>query len=507
MSEAGKHVKVNLVAKILTAAGMCCLMFVLSGCCLRHQYEEATCEQPRTCTKCGAIQGEALGHQYTEATCEQPKTCIRCGLTVGSALGHRYVEATCEQPKTCTVCKATVGEAKGHSFSEATCTEPVTCVICDASRGKALGHDFSETDCMSPSVCSRCDETKPAAGHSFKPATCAEPKVCSKCGDTEGEALGHEIINGKCSRCGLSLGCLEYIASFIGRKSVVEENLAKCIVNVNNDANPYDVDYDYGADYEELIFCCDWSLVFDAEYYKKTFPMLAMQYHYDDALLLRHFQTVGIHEGRQGSAKFNVGAYLLNCADAVYNAFHREDKSSYECYYLYYMLNYDTEKEVNTKEANNGKKVKRQYKVILTMLQASELKKTNFYRGEVEAEALLADSELNAIANYRAYVNQTEGWAAHDWIIEHKNLGQQWMADQGSASFAENEVESSSGIAKVCADSYYSSPSHYEAMVATKYKYVGLGNTYKGNTKNERNHNTYTFDVYMTAVDASPLYN
>lgn len=54
-----------------------------------------------------------------------------------------------------------------------------------------------------------------------------------------------------------------------------------------------------------LLNACDWSLVFDADYYKKAFPMLAVQYHQDNALLLEHFQTVGIHEGRQGSANFN----------------------------------------------------------------------------------------------------------------------------------------------------------------------------------------------------------
>ena len=37
--------------------------------------------------------------------------------------------------------------------------------------------------------------------HMYSEATCTNPKTCS-CGDTEGEALGHDYIEGTCSRCG-----------------------------------------------------------------------------------------------------------------------------------------------------------------------------------------------------------------------------------------------------------------------------------------------------------------
>ena len=36
----------------------------------------------------------------------------------------------------------------------------------------------------------------------------------------------------------------------------------------------------------------------------------ALQYHGDDEKLLDHFQTVGVHEGRQGCASFNVGVFM-----------------------------------------------------------------------------------------------------------------------------------------------------------------------------------------------------
>ena len=75
----------------------------------RHIWKKATCEIPKTCTKCEATEGSALGHSWKEATCETPKTCTACGRTEGEALGHSWKEATCETPKTCTVCGKTEG--------------------------------------------------------------------------------------------------------------------------------------------------------------------------------------------------------------------------------------------------------------------------------------------------------------------------------------------------------------------------------------------------------------
>ena len=53
-------------------------------------------------------------------------------------------------------------------------------------------------------------------------------------------------------------------------------------------SNPYDVEWDYGELYDAYIEEADWSLVFDAEYYKQAFPMLATLYHENDELLLEH---------------------------------------------------------------------------------------------------------------------------------------------------------------------------------------------------------------------------
>lgn len=90
----------------------------LTGCCLSHEWTEATCTAPKTCSKCQEIEGEALGHNWEEATCTTPKTCNVCKATEGEALGHTLADATYQVPATCSICGATDGEALTPSFIE-----------------------------------------------------------------------------------------------------------------------------------------------------------------------------------------------------------------------------------------------------------------------------------------------------------------------------------------------------------------------------------------------------
>lgn len=91
-------------------------MMLMSGCCISHDWQEATCTEPRTCSKCGEREGEALGHTWTEATCTKPKTCTRCGAEEGSALGHTLTEANYQQAAICEVCGENVGEPLQAEF-------------------------------------------------------------------------------------------------------------------------------------------------------------------------------------------------------------------------------------------------------------------------------------------------------------------------------------------------------------------------------------------------------
>lgn len=60
-----------------------------------HAWVDADCDTPKTCSKCGATEGEALGHNWNAATCTTPKTCSVCNATEGEAAGHNYVNGAC----------------------------------------------------------------------------------------------------------------------------------------------------------------------------------------------------------------------------------------------------------------------------------------------------------------------------------------------------------------------------------------------------------------------------
>lgn len=38
------------------------ICLLLAGCSCKHEWKEATCTEPKTCTKCGETEGDALGH-------------------------------------------------------------------------------------------------------------------------------------------------------------------------------------------------------------------------------------------------------------------------------------------------------------------------------------------------------------------------------------------------------------------------------------------------------------
>lgn len=60
-------------------------------------------------------------HFFVAATCILPEKC-ECGETKGTANGHNWSNATCTAPKTCTVCQAEDGAAAGHKYLNGSCT-------------------------------------------------------------------------------------------------------------------------------------------------------------------------------------------------------------------------------------------------------------------------------------------------------------------------------------------------------------------------------------------------
>ena len=117
-----------------------------------HTFADATCTAPKTCSTCGATEGEANGHTAVTDAAVAP-TCTETGLTEGS---H------------CSVCDEvlvaqTVVEATGHSY-EAVVTDPTctaagyttyTCVCGDTyteAGDPAINHTYNNEG-----VCSGCN--------------------------------------------------------------------------------------------------------------------------------------------------------------------------------------------------------------------------------------------------------------------------------------------------------------------------------------------------------------
>ena len=102
---------------LLTVLLLCiCLM---TGCQCEHDWIDATCTTPKTCSKCNETEGTAPGHVWNDANCTEAKKCSACGLTEGNALGHTpgteqevcdIVRCTITTEQYCTTCNACLNQ-------------------------------------------------------------------------------------------------------------------------------------------------------------------------------------------------------------------------------------------------------------------------------------------------------------------------------------------------------------------------------------------------------------
>ena len=143
----------------------------------KHVMGDWATETAATCTKdgskirycqltgCEYFEREAIvaaGHNWQDATCTTPKTCSVCGVTDGVAPGHDWKAATCTDPKTCKICGATDGKANGHDWKDATCTAPKTCKTCGTTDGKPLPHVYDQEKIDPMYLVSEATTTSPA---------------------------------------------------------------------------------------------------------------------------------------------------------------------------------------------------------------------------------------------------------------------------------------------------------------------------------------------------------
>lgn len=57
-----RNIKHSAVQRVCLVICICLLCLGVSGCCTQHEWEDATCTTPKTCSKCRATDGEPLGH-------------------------------------------------------------------------------------------------------------------------------------------------------------------------------------------------------------------------------------------------------------------------------------------------------------------------------------------------------------------------------------------------------------------------------------------------------------
>lgn len=96
------------------ALGIIAIIVIATTLICDHEWVEATCTKPATCSLCEKTKGEPLGHSWKEATCTTKKTCESCGETEGELLDHTpgewssytdYVEAENISEQRCTICE------------------------------------------------------------------------------------------------------------------------------------------------------------------------------------------------------------------------------------------------------------------------------------------------------------------------------------------------------------------------------------------------------------------
>ncbi len=157
-----------------------------------------------------------------------------CGHDVTDDRGeHSFAEATCTAPKTCSTCGATEGDPLGHTGGTATCTDKAVCTRCEQPYGDPLGHneDATSTDakyiktnasCTAAAVyyksCSRCGaagtatftsgdpaphtpEDKAMPGYLKTPATCQAAAVYYKSCSVCNHALTETFTSGALADC------------------------------------------------------------------------------------------------------------------------------------------------------------------------------------------------------------------------------------------------------------------------------------------------------------------
>ena len=142
-----------------------CILLTACGNKCEHTYDNA-CDV--TCNECG--EERTVTHDFADADCLNPKTCTVCGKTEGSALGHEWTTPDvdlCEVQSTCSRCGATDGENKEHTpeNDDNDCSTALNCGVCGKEILAAGEHSPEKDDgnCTTEQKCTVCGQVAVAA--------------------------------------------------------------------------------------------------------------------------------------------------------------------------------------------------------------------------------------------------------------------------------------------------------------------------------------------------------
>ena len=141
--------------------------FALTNAC-EHNWVDATCTTPKTCSKCNVTVGEELGHSYAyvsnnDATCTEDGTktgaCV-CGdektvVDEGSATGHKNDN----DDYLCDICGANLCTDHAPEADDGDCTTAIKCSVCGTVTTEAMEAHTPEADDEDLATAVKCANT------------------------------------------------------------------------------------------------------------------------------------------------------------------------------------------------------------------------------------------------------------------------------------------------------------------------------------------------------------
>lgn len=195
------------------------------------EFSTATCTQKATCSICGATQGETLPHEYNDET----HACT-CGKEDPNYYWEMTIEEALQAPKgkqvkiTGVVVEIRDAWDTGYKnmsvYIAATADSETKILIYRTSEELKVGDSVIVTGVIGQynnvNQIAQGSKVEKPCNHQWTAATCETPKTCSACNETEGEALGHNYVDGACDRegCG-KLDPSIHICEFVATETVV----------------------------------------------------------------------------------------------------------------------------------------------------------------------------------------------------------------------------------------------------------------------------------------------